>query len=503
MTLRLHLKWDPASALAVFYFFLLLIWLGKNRLLGLDESWYGDMALAEVKDGHWFPLYFQNHPFWDKPPLIPWLQGLSLFIGGANEISLRIWSALAASLSVYWVFRLGAHFGKSEKAGLVCALGLLLQPHFILSARIATLDMPLVCCLLGFWWQWTQAFELSPKPKAPRHLLAAGLWLGLAVWVKSWFGLIFLPALLAPLLIKRPWPFKTRQLWIRFFLPIGAALAAWLLLYGLAFGKAYFAWEWGFNLAGRLAGGGFSSMDKRLDALKFYAVLAQESFPYLWPLVPLGFALWGRELWARIPNPKKTWTDGLGPVFFIYYSIFILFFMATLINYLLPLVPVAALSLAFIVKAQSEAKVRLASGLALLLGLLSALSSTQYLFEIFILSLLVGLIPFVPETKKPALKASWVYALTAVWILGLGWKAQDYLRHPPDPNRVWVAAVLAHPAQVKGQPLLFLGEEPDARVLAFYSDYQVQPIDHLPPQRPEQAVLFSLDRQAVFLPAEP
>ncbi len=501
MTSRLRLKWAPAPLLAVLYFFLLLLWLGKNRLLGLDESWYGDMALAEVKDGHWFPLYFQNHPFWDKPPLIPWLQGLSLYIGGPHETALRIWSALAASLSIYWVFRLGAAFGKSEKAGFVCALGLMLQPHCILSGRIATLDMPLVCCLLGFWWQWVLVFDPTRKKETPGHLLAAGLWLGLAIWVKSWFGLILLPAVLASLFFKRPWPFNPKQLWIRFFLPIGAALAAWLLLYGLTFGKAYFAWEWGSNLAGRLDKGGFSSLDKQLRAFKFYALLTQQGLPYLWPLFPLGFALWGRELWTRIQISKKTWADSLGPVFFIYYSIFIIFFMTTLINYFLPLVPIAVLSLAFLVKAQSESKIRLATGLALLLGLLSGLSETQYLIEIFALSLLVGLIPFLPETKKLSLKASWVYAFTAVWILGAGWKTQDYLRHPPDPNRVWAAAVLAHPAQRKGQPLLFLGEETDARALEFYSDYQVEPIDQLPPKRPEQAVLFSVDRQAVFLPA--
>jgi hypothetical protein len=60
---------------------------------------------------------------------------------------------------------------------------------------------------------------------------------------------------------------------------------------------------------------------------------------------------------------------------------------------------------------------------------------------------------------------------------------------------------LAHPAQVKGEPLLFVGEETDARVLEFYSDYQVKSMDQLPPNRPAQAILFSEDRQAIFLPA--
>jgi hypothetical protein len=78
---------------------------------------------------------------------------------------------------------------------------------------------------------------------------------------------------------------------------------------------------------------------------------------------------------------------------------------------------------------------------------------------------------------------------------------QDYLRHPPDPNHAWVAAVRIHPAKYRGEPLLFVGEEPDARALEFYSDYKVQAVSRFPVRRPAQALLFSHGNQAVFYPA--
>jgi 4-amino-4-deoxy-L-arabinose transferase-like glycosyltransferase len=65
----------PGTILAVVYFLALLPWLGKNRLLGLDESMYADIVLSEARDNHWWPMMFHGEPFWDKPPLIFWLQG--------------------------------------------------------------------------------------------------------------------------------------------------------------------------------------------------------------------------------------------------------------------------------------------------------------------------------------------------------------------------------------------------------------------------------------------
>jgi hypothetical protein len=238
-----------------------------------------------------------------------------------------------------------------------------------------------------------------------------------------------------------------------------------------------------------------------LEHARFYGTLAQDGLPFLWPLLPLGLAFWGREIWTRTRNTERLPAHAAGLVFFLYYCVFILFFMADLINYFLPLVPVGVLAFVFLTKALAENPVRLGLGLALLLGLFNGWAGYPYGLWIFLASLLVGLLPLVSRSRTLSPRPSWLYALAALWIFSLAWKAQDYLRHPPDPNRVWVAAVLAHPAQTPGQPLLFVGEHTDARALEFYGDYQVEPISQLPAERPAQAILFSLDRRAIFLPA--
>ena len=473
-----------------FYFILLLIWLGKNRLLGLDESWYADMAKGAVKGGHWFPLYFQGHPFWDKPPLIPWLQSLSLWLFGLKEWALRLPSAIAGAGALFFTWRLGALWGGSERAGFLAALALALQPHFILSARIATLDMPLVFCLSGFAWAWTNAFEADKKQKE-KYLLLAGVFTVLAVWVKSWMGLMLLFPALAALKSAPVLPFKPRAPLLYFLFPVALGLAAWLTLYGLTFGADYFRWEWGFNLGQRVHVSDFFQGCR--DRAEFYAVLAQGGLPFLWPIFPLGMALWVREAWRR-RDPAL----GMGPLFLAAYSLFLIFFMNTLINYFLPWMAVAAWSLVFIAKNGGEPGVKLGLGAALLAAFLNGWSGGFYGNEALALGFLAAPLPFIP--RKQPLGRGWIAALLVLWFLSAAYQAQDYLRHPPDPNHAWVAAVLKYPAQTPGQPLLFVGEETDARALEFYSDYAVTCLTQLPPQRPAQALLFKAGPEAVFLP---
>jgi 4-amino-4-deoxy-L-arabinose transferase-like glycosyltransferase len=483
---------NPALIFCVLYFLLLLLWLGKNRLLGLDESWYADMAKGAVKDGHWFPLYFQGHPFWDKPPLIPWLQSFCLWLFGLKEWALRLPSALAGSGVLFFTWRLCALWGGSEKAGFLAALALGLQPHFILSSRIATLDMPLVFCLSGFAWAWTKALNPRQKQTAPRHLLLAGLFTALGVLIKSWMGLLFLlPALLALLLNPRL-PFDRRLLATRLIMPVALALAGWLTLYGVTFGADYFKWEWGFNLGGRV--GAHEHPSDIVYYLKFYGVLAQEGMPFLWPLLPLGLSIWIRETWRR-----RDAALSVGPLFLAAYSLFLIFFMNILINYFLPLMVVAVWGVAFIPKYLAEPGGRLVTGLTLLLALLNGFSGYHYMGEVLALSALLALAPWLPLSGLE-LSRRWVGALALVFTACVAFKAQDYLRHPPDPNHAWVAAVLKYPAKNPGEPLLFVGEEPDARALEFYSDYAVTCLDQLPSQRPAQALLFKAGPEAVFLP---
>lgn len=488
----------PGTVLAAVYFFTLLPWLGKNRLLGLDESIYADIVLSEVRDNHWWPLVFHDQPFWDKPPVLFWLQGLVVKLLGTNEFSLRVLCALAGTLCLYLVTRLGMVLGKSLWAGLSCGLVLALQEHFVLYSRVATLDMPLLSCLLGVWWQLTKAFHSPEEKKANREILYAGLWLMMAVAVKSWHGFILIPALLLVLVFCRPWPFSPKQVFARLFLPAILFMTIWVIGNVLTFGGPYLKWAWGFDIVGRASGGSLGSLSQTEYHWRFYGILAQQGMSFFWSFLPLSLFLWVREGWRQSSRNDFDVTSIIGSSFFFYYLLFILVFIATFINYILPLVPVAVLSVAFLFRFADDRRVALAAGLAALLGLLNGFMGDEYLQWILVGSFVICLLLALPRTW--GFRKEWMGALLTLWVLGCGFKTQDYWRNPPDPNRVWVLAVLAHPALYPGEPLYFVGEETDARVLEFYSDYKIYPLSQIPLERPDGALLFANNNNVIYLP---
>jgi hypothetical protein len=371
------------------------------------------------------------------------------------------------------------------------------QEHFILYSRIANLDMTLVCCLMGAWWQLTKAFNPADKKQTKRGLFFAGLWLSAAVWIKSWFGLILLPAAVLMLFLRGSFSFS--QVAIRLVMPPLISIAVWVSFCGLYFGKPYWDWALGYDLGQRFHDGGFSSLENAQYHWRFYAVLAQEGLAFLWPFLPLCFLLWIRTNFSPLSKRVSEGADIVGPTFFFGYLFFILAFIATLINYLLPLVPVAALSLAFLIRYRDDRRVAAAGILAALLGVLNGFTGFQHAAEIFWVSL--GLCAFVVFPIDWGLRKGWLTAVLTVSIIASAWNAQAYWRNPPDPNRVWVAAVLTYPARYRGEPLLFVGEHTDARVLEFYSDYQVIPLSQKPSKRPVEALLFQHGSEAVYLPA--
>ncbi len=488
----------PGTVLAFLYFLALLPWLGKNRLLGLDESIYADIILSASRDGHWWPLIFHGQPFWDKPPFLFWLQAFTVKLLGANEFSLRLWPALTGALCVYYVTRLGTVLGKSLRAGMCCGFLLILQKHFILYSRVSTLDMALLSCLLGGWWHFTKAFNPPSKSEADKELLYAGLWLMAGVAVKSWYGFVLMPALILALGFCSPWPFSAKKVFAFLLMPSILLMAGWVICNIVSFGTPYLNWAWGYDLMGRSHGGSLGSLSKLQHHLDFYGILAQEGMPFLWPLLPLCFFLWLRDSWHQARQGYFDSTSVIGTSFFFYYLFFILIFIATFINYILPLLPLAVLSLTFLYRYRDDRRVVLAVLLAVLMGILNGFGG-DFFVEWVLAGSFVSCLLLVLSSSW-GLSKEWLPLFLVVLFLACGIKTQSYWRNPPDPNRAWVWAVLTHPAVYPGEPLYFVGEETDARVLEFYSDYQVFPLAQLPTLQPDGAILFQYQKQVFFLP---
>ncbi|MGB3112123.1 MAG: glycosyltransferase family 39 protein, partial [Candidatus Omnitrophota bacterium] len=122
---------------------ILLLWnLGTGSLLSWDEGLYGGVSREILKTGNWIDLSWADKPWSDKPPLYMWVTALFYMLFGVSEFSVRLFSALCGIGAVLLTY-LFANRLYSRNAAFTSALVLLSTWHFIWSARVGMLDMPL------------------------------------------------------------------------------------------------------------------------------------------------------------------------------------------------------------------------------------------------------------------------------------------------------------------------------------------------------------------------
>ncbi|OGX85578.1 hypothetical protein BEN48_01730 [Hymenobacter glacialis] len=177
-----------------------LFWLlGRLPAQQWDEARTGLNALEILVNGDALVLTHRGVPdLWNsKPPLLPWLQALSMLVLGPTELALRLPSALAALATVGAVYRAGSRWLGSWRAGLLAALVLLSAPGYVRLHVARTGDYDALLTL------WTTLGALAWLAYAAtgraRHAWGAGAAFALAVLTKGVAGLFFGPGLLAAL----------------------------------------------------------------------------------------------------------------------------------------------------------------------------------------------------------------------------------------------------------------------------------------------------------------
>ncbi|GIV05746.1 MAG: dolichyl-phosphate-mannose--protein mannosyltransferase [Fimbriimonadales bacterium] len=191
-----------------------LIDLRAFGLTDLDEGFYASVAWEMRQSGDWFTPTFLNQPWFEKPPLLYWLMGVSMRVFGENEFALRLPSVLFYALTIgllaWWGNRrLG------QGAGSWGALLFAVAPLSLILARLAITDMALTFFL-------TLAVIALWEARGLGWSLLGGIALGLAVLTKGPFGL-GLVGLLYFWNAKRLYAHGVRFRWV------GVALAVALL----------------------------------------------------------------------------------------------------------------------------------------------------------------------------------------------------------------------------------------------------------------------------------
>ena len=163
--------------------------LGVRGLALMDnDAMYPQIAGEMLHSGDWITPRLDGVPHFDKPPLVYWLNSVSLSVLGQTEAAARIWPMLGACLTILVVGLIGASlYGK--RAGWMSALVLsgCMGPYLYCRVVAVSADI-----LLSLWTSLAILAYIRATMEKDRH---AGSWLlvmfacfGLAGLTKSLYG---------------------------------------------------------------------------------------------------------------------------------------------------------------------------------------------------------------------------------------------------------------------------------------------------------------------------
>lgn len=268
---------------------------GRYAAIGL-QAWRG-LASGHGAELFWTLRLHPAEPWFNKPPLAIWLNGLWLWAIGPSVWAARLGSVLAACLTVIGVVRL-TRAGHTRGVAMAAGLAAALTYGLFRRVREVSLDLWMAAFLTLGLAVLAAAVVRGPGANAGptegrarrwRAAVVGGGLVGLALLCKPLVGLGAVVVFAAWLMIEGRW----RLLWM----PAVAAAAAlvvagpWHASMALTHGEAFIGQYFGAEVAERAAG------EIRVRPWWYYArMLAEGYWPWMVPMA-LGVALvirrWG------------------------------------------------------------------------------------------------------------------------------------------------------------------------------------------------------------------
>ncbi|GAB2962823.1 hypothetical protein GCM10027048_34410 [Hymenobacter coalescens] len=263
-----------------------------------DESRQGVSALEMLRSGQWLVTTNNGEPdLWNtKPPLLIWLQALSVQLLGPTELAVRLPTALTALATALVVAAAARRWLGGAWPGLVAALVLLTAPGYLRDHVVLTGDydglLTLWTTLLALQWFW------YAEQGCPRDAYLSALWALLAVLTKGVAGALLLPGLLLFTILSGATSRLGRPaVWLAVLLA-AVGVAGW---YGLreALAPGYWQAVWENELGGRA----FSALEGHAHS-RFWYFERLWRHQYAWWLLPTAA---GWALGLRPPRRTVRW----------------------------------------------------------------------------------------------------------------------------------------------------------------------------------------------------
>ncbi len=195
-----------------YYLFFLLLFLisfplfhnlGQDSIRLWDESRLANASYEMLKNKHYIIRFFNGRPDFisTKPPMVVWMQVLSMKILGPNELAIRLPSALAAFLLCIAIFIFSIKVLRSPIVGFLAPLILVTSSGYIGLHLARTGDHDSL--LVMFSVLYALMYYLFLKSGKPKYLYLTSVFITFAVLTKGVAGLFLLPGLLIYTLIRK------------------------------------------------------------------------------------------------------------------------------------------------------------------------------------------------------------------------------------------------------------------------------------------------------------
>lgn len=397
-----------ALLLAVVIGLYLFAFLGQRSLGVPSEARYAELPREMVASGDWVTPRLNGVKYFEKPPMIYWLQSSALVAFGNNEWAVRFWPAVMGLLGCLVTYAAGSLL-YGRKTALLAALMLATGPIYFSISRIALTDMAvstfMVSCLLCFIVAVDQ-----PSGRMRRMLFYfAYVSAAFALLTKGLIGVAVPGAIVFLwLLITRRWAvLKTA------YLPTGLTLllalaVPWHVLAGLRtpeFWWFYFIHEHFLRYA--------TSVSHRQEPWWFFIAIVAVNASFWLPCLLRSHVQALRAVW-QAPRRESLTLFMVLAIFFPF-----LFFSASqskLVPYIVPIFPFMSLVMADFVMRQLAAKtfrMRMPKTIATMAALLAV--------AVLLIMYNPALAAYLDEEDVAALSQilPWIACLFALFALGL------------------------------------------------------------------------------------
>lgn len=167
-----------------------LQFLGGLPLIDPDEGRYAEIPREMLEQVDFITPTLNYVKYFEKPPLLYWLNAASFKLFGLTELAARIPSALCGLLTILATYIIARRL-YGRRTALIAALILGTSAGFVLQSRIILTDMLLTFCLTAAMGAFIIASQREGRRSSPVPWYAFYLFSALAVLAKGLIGIVF------------------------------------------------------------------------------------------------------------------------------------------------------------------------------------------------------------------------------------------------------------------------------------------------------------------------